>query len=157
MNTKISAGLLMYRFRPELEVFIVHPGGPFWKNKDESSWSIPKGELEEGEDLLSAAKREFMEETGLKIDSESFIQLGNVTLKSGKIVHAWAFEGDWSGLLMCQSYMNLEWPPRSGKLIKFPEVDKASFFSPEIAKKKINPAQRELIDKLEAVLSNLSG
>ena len=147
----------MYRFRPELEVFIVHPGGPFWKNKDESSWSIPKGELEEGEDLLSAAKREFMEETGLKIDSESFIQLGNVTLKSGKIVHAWAFEGDWSGLLMCQSYMNLEWPPRSGKLIKFPEVDKASFFSPEIAKKKINPAQRELIDKLEAVLSNLSG
>ncbi|MEK6896058.1 MAG: NUDIX domain-containing protein [Nanoarchaeota archaeon] len=157
MNTKISAGLLMYRFRPELEVFIVHPGGPFWKNKDESSWSIPKGELEEGEDLLSAAKREFMEETDLKIDSESFIQLGNVTLKSGKIVHAWAFEGDWSGLLMCQSYMNLEWPPRSGKFIKFPEVDKASFFSPEIAKKKINPAQRELIDKLEAVLSNLSG
>ncbi len=147
----------MYRFRPELEVFIVHPGGPFWKNKDESSWSIPKGELEEGEDLLSAAKREFMEETDLKIDSESFIQLGNVTLKSGKIVHAWAFEGDWSGLLMCQSYMNLEWPPRSGKFIKFPEVDKASFFSPEIAKKKINPAQRELIDKLEAVLSNLSG
>ena len=147
----------MYRFRPELEVFIVHPGGPFWKNKDESSWSIPKGELEEGEDLLSVAKREFMEETDLKIDSESFIQLGNVTLKSGKIVHAWAFEGDWSGLLMCQSYMNLEWPPRSGKFIKFPEVDKASFFSPEIAKKKINPAQRELIDKLEAVLSNLSG
>ena len=153
---KTSAGLLMYRFRNEnLEVFLVHPGGPFWKNKDEGAWSIPKGEVEEGEDVLSAAKREFHEETGTDILSEKFVPLGIVQLKSGKIVHAWAFEGDWSGLLMCQSFVEIEYPSHSGNFRKFPEVDKASFFSVSVARKKIHPAQRDFIDRLEKELSIL--
>ncbi|HLC54289.1 MAG TPA: NUDIX domain-containing protein [Candidatus Nanoarchaeia archaeon] len=159
MNTKTSAGLLMYRFKNKaLEVFIVHPGGPFWKNKDDGAWSIPKGEVndDEKEDLLKTAKREFNEETGIEASSESFVPLGNVTLKSGKCVHAWAFKGDWSGVLMCQSFVEIEYPPRSGKFKKFPEVDKASFFSPEIAKKKINPAQSLLIDRLALILAKSS-
>ena len=154
---KISAGLLMYRMREgHLELFLVHPGGPFWKNKDEHAWSIPKGEVnnDEKEDFIKTAKREFHEETGIEIIPENFIPLGNVKLKSGKIVHAWAFEGDWHGLFMCRSFVDIEYPPYSGKFKKFPEVDKASFFSIETAKKKIHPAQCEFINKLGLALSN---
>ncbi len=141
----------MYHLKPKLGVFLVHPGGPFWKN-NQVCWSIPKGEVEEGEDLLETAKREFKEETGVKAEG-SFIPLGQVKQKSGKLVHAWAFEGDWSGLLMCQSYVTIEWPYKSGKFIKIPEVDKASFFPIEEAKKKILPAQVEFIERLEQKLN----
>ena len=151
---KKSAGLLMYRVKEnKLEVFIVHPGGPFWKNKDLGAWSIPKGEVEEtdSQNLLETAKREFKEETGMEtqLSNEKFMPLDSVRLKSGKVIYAWAFEGDWPGVLMCQTFVNIEYPPRSGKFQKFPEVDKAGFFSTLIAKKKINVAQSAFVDRLE--------
>lgn len=159
MPSKISAGLLMYRIKnSELQVFLIHPGGPFWKNKDEGVWSIPKGELENNnmslDSLLNTAKREFKEETGINTpeEKERFIYLGEIKQKSGKIVHAWTFEGNWNGLLLCQSFVAIEWPYKSGKMIKVPEVDNASFFSIEKAKKKINTAQIGFIDRLERVL-----
>ncbi len=153
---KTSAGILIYKFvHSKLHVFIVHPGGPFWKDKDEGAWSIPKGEINNEEQLLETAKRELEEETGINPPKEEsrYISLGNITQKSGKIVHAWAFEGDWSGLLMCKSYVKLENPPKSGRFITFPEIDKAGFFECEKAKKKLNSAQAELIKRLEEHLS----
>lgn len=148
MKQKISAGLLMYRIKREnIECFIVHPGGPFWKHKDVGAWSLPKGEVEEGESLLDTAQREFHEETGI-VPRGPFTPLGSVTLKSGKQVHAWAFEGDWSGLLQTSTYVRLEWPKSSGKTIAFPEIDKAGFFSVSEAQKKLNPAQKEFIERL---------
>lgn len=154
MQKKISCGLLMYKKKEDaILYFIVHPGGPFWKNKDQETWSIPKGEPNPEEDLLEAAKREFYEETGIKSQGE-FIPLGSITQKSGKVVHCWAFEGDWSGLLMCKSFTKLEWPPRSGKMISVPEVDKAGFFTKEEARKRIIPAQFEIIERLEEYLKN---
>ena len=151
---KTSAGILIYKHNDgKLKLFIVHPGGPFWKDKDEGAWSIPKGEVEQGEEnLLGVAKRELKEETGISIEG-NFIDLGEVKQKSGKIVKAWAIEGDWSGLLMCQSFVEIEWPYKSGKKIKIPEVDKAGFFSVEDAKRKINPAQREFIERLQEKLN----
>ena len=152
MPPKTSAGLLMYRQKNnELEFFIVHPGGPYWKNKDEQSWSIPKGEIEFSEQVLETAKREFKEETGI-IPKEPFIPLGTAQLKSGKIIHAWAFEHDWSGLLMCQSFVEIEWPPHSKRMIKVPEVDRAGFFKEQEAKTKLNPAQNVFIDRLKSYL-----
>ena len=151
---KISAGLLMYKFDKEkkLRVFLVHPGGPFWKDKDSGAWSIPKGEVDDndGKDLLETAKREFREETGIVSpkENEKYFYLGEIEQKNKKIVHAWAFEGDWSGLLMCQSFVEIEWPYKSGKIIKISEVDKADFFTAEKAKEKINPAQFAFIEKL---------
>ncbi|MBI2452274.1 NUDIX domain-containing protein [Candidatus Pacearchaeota archaeon] len=152
----ISAGILLYRLKSEkLEVFLAHPGGPFWKDKDLGAWTIPKGEIEKGEDLLETAKREFKEETGIILDpKKNFIPLGQITQKSGKIVHAWAIEGDWSGLLMGKSFVELEWPMNSGKKIKFSEIDKASFFPVDKAMKKINPSQAEFIERLEKILRN---
>lgn len=153
---KRSYGLLMYRIRDErLEVFLVHPGGPFWKNKDTGAWSIPKGESDENEDLLETAKREFEEEIGENPpkNNTAYIDLGEIRQKTGKIVHAWAFEGDWKGPLRCQSFFELEWPPRSGKKIEVPEVDKAEFFNIEEAKAKIISAQAELIERLEIILN----
>ena len=145
---KISSGLLMYRIRNNsMEFFLVHPGGPFWKNQDRGAWGIPKGQVEENENLFDAAKREFFEETGIK-PSGNFVPLGRVTQKSGKIVHAWAFEGDWSGLLR-QNIIKTIW---NGKEIKIPEVDKAGFFSVEETKKKRNPAQFEFVERLREKL-----
>ena len=145
----------MYKFDKEnnLRVFLAHPGGPFWKDKDVGAWSIPKGEVEEGEnDLLEVARREFREETGIipPKESEKYFDLGEIKQKSGKIVHAWAFEGDWQGLLMCQSFVEIDF---RGKKIKIPEVDKAGFFSVEDAQKKINPAQFELVERLVKKIS----
>lgn len=156
---KKSAGILIYKWYEEkLKVFLVHPGGPFWKNKDEGVWSIPKGEIEDGEpDFLNIAKRELKEETGIDLFSrknEEFIFLESVKQKSGKIVYCWAIEGDWSGLLMGTSYVEMEWPLRSGKFIKFPEVDKASFFSLDIARKKMNLVQTAFLDRLKDKLNN---
>jgi predicted NUDIX family NTP pyrophosphohydrolase len=149
---KVSAGLLMYKFDKEknLRVFIVHPGGPFWKGKEKGAWSIPKGEPNEGEEMLEAAKREFLEEIGVAPppDNSKYAELGSVTQKSGKEVYGWAVEGDWTGLLICSSYIEIEWPYKSGKIMKIPEIDKAGFFSVEKAKELINPAQFELIERL---------
>lgn len=149
---KVSAGLIMYKVTDEkLKVFLIHPGGPFWKNKDFGAWSIPKGEPDEGEkDLLAVARREFDEEIGVAspTEKEKYISLGDITQKSGKVVHAWAFEGDWNGLLMCRSFVDVEWPEKSRKIIKIPEVDRAGFFSIENTKERINPAQFELVERL---------
>jgi len=145
---KQSAGILLYRIiEGGLQVFLVHPGGPFFKNKDEGSWSIPKGEFLDNEEALAAAKREFEEETGQPVDGE-FIELGTVRQKSGKIVHAWAIEGDIDHETIISNTFEIEWPPRSGRQITIPEIDRAAWFEPGIAKQKINPAQAVFIDKL---------
>jgi len=150
MSELISAGLLMYtRKNNELKFFLVHPGGPFFKNKDNGYWSIPKGLSEEGEDLLAAAMREFEEETGIKPEGK-FISLGTIKQKSGKTVHAWAFEceNDNPIEITCNTF-EIEWPPKSGKIQKFPEADMGEFFSEDEAKKKINSAQIEFIERLK--------
>lgn len=141
---RVSAGLLMFRYRDKLEVFLAHHGGPFWKDKDLGAWTIPKGEVKDGEGLLETAKREFEEETGIKPEGE-FISLGEVKQKTGKIVHAWAFKMDWSGLLRL-NYITIDF---NGKKMKIPEVDKAQYFTIEKAKEKINPAQKEFLERLE--------
>ena len=146
--SKQSAGILLYRkLNTEIEVFLVHPGGPFYKNKDDGVWSIPKGEFLDDEDVLKAAKREFLEETGQSVDG-NFIKLKPVKLKSGKTVHAWAVEGDIDHEIIVSNFFEMEWPPRSGKMASFAEVDRAAWFGPAVAKVKVNPAQIALIDEL---------
>jgi len=148
---KQSAGILLYRNKANrLEVFLVHPGGPFFKNKDEGVWSIPKGEFLDDEDPLTAAKREFLEETGQAIDGE-FIKLSPVQLKSGKIVHAWAVEGDIDHEVITSNLFEIEWPPKSGKLQSFPEVDRAAWFTIDEAKVKLSPAQAGLVEELQNI------
>jgi predicted NUDIX family NTP pyrophosphohydrolase len=141
----------MYRRRgATLEVLLVHPGGPLWRNKDEGAWSIPKGEVGEGEDLLDAAKREFQEETGFTPTGQ-FMPLKPVKQKSGKVVHAWMVEGDLDTASISSNSFTMEWPPKSGKLAEFPEVDRAEFFDLETAKKKINPAQAAFVTELRQI------
>lgn len=146
---KQSAGILLYKFTDKTIYFLlVHPGGPFWKNKDLESWSIPKGEFTGDEDPLEAAKREFHEETGFKLESESesdFIALHPVKLKSGKTVFAWALEFDLDVTLIKSNEFEMEWPPKSEKMQFFAEVDRAEWFQTEHALKKINPAQADFI------------
>ena len=145
----------MYRIKNNnFEVFLVHPGGPYWKDKNEKTWNIPKGEVKEDEDLFETAKREFEEETGIKIKrkKEDFTYIGEIKQKSGKIVHAWSFEGDWNGLLR-QNIITMEFPYKSGKMIKIPEVDKAGFFKEEDAKKKLNSEQFELVERLKKIIN----
>lgn len=151
MAAHISAGLLMCRKTHELEFFLVHPGGPFFKNKDIGTWSIPKGLPNDGEELLQTAQREFHEETGLS-SHPPFEPLGSVQQKAGKIVHAWGFLGEWDPAtgIKCNTF-KLEWPPRSGKFQEFPEQDKAAWMSYEQAMKYINPAQIPLLDKARAL------
>jgi len=152
----VSAGLLMFR-RPKIDIvefLLVHPGGPFWKNKDDGAWSIPKGEAQLGEDLLARAQIEFEEEVGIKPEG-NWLPLGSITQKGGKTVHAWAFEGDLPDNFELKSNtFEVEWPPRSGKLKQFPEIDRAEFFPEEIARRKINPAQTAFFDRLRAVLAS---
>ena len=151
---KVSAGILLYRFYHKMpEVFLVHPGGPFWKNKDREAWSVPKGETMAGEDPLEAAKREFEEETGFNVSGE-FIELTPVKLKSGKVVHAWALEKDVNPAELTSNRIMVEWPPKSGKMMEIPEVDKGEWFSIEKAKKKINPGQLALIEELITILTS---
>jgi predicted NUDIX family NTP pyrophosphohydrolase len=146
---KESAGILLYRRRQErLEFLLVHPGGPLWKNKDQGAWSIPKGEILPGEDPLAAAQREFEEELGVKPPG-NFIALKPVKQKSGKVVRAWAVQGDWDPSGLKSNTFRLEWPPRSGKLQEFPEVDRAAFFDAVVARAKINPAQIPLLEELQ--------
>jgi predicted NUDIX family NTP pyrophosphohydrolase len=135
-----------------VQVFLAHPGGPYFARKDEGVWTIPKGELEPGEDALACAKREFLEETGLAPDAAEFIALGEITQRGGKVVQAWAFEGEWGEReLRCNTF-ELEWPPRSGRMQSYPEVDRAEFFAIDDARRKLNPAQVELLDRLLAKL-----
>lgn len=149
----ISAGLLMFRRKDgSLELFLVHPGGPFFRNRDEGSWSIPKGLLEEDEDPLTAARREFTEETRVPTPDEGYLSLGEIQQKSGKLVRAWAFEGDCDPDAIKSNTFDLEWPPRSGKVRVFPEIDRAEFFSPEEARRKLNPAQVTFIERLQKML-----
>ncbi len=149
---RVSAGLIMYRKTPRvIEVLLVHPGGPFWRNKDHGAWTIPKGEAEEGEDLLAAARREFEEETGLRTEGP-FIPLASVKQKGGKRVYAWAFEGDCDPRAIRSNQFQMEWPRGSGKLETFPEIDRAAFFTIPEAKLRINPAQTAFLEELEARL-----
>ncbi|MDB5026278.1 MAG: hypothetical protein JWP78_4033 [Mucilaginibacter sp.] len=150
---KQSAGILLYRFRDkQLQIFLVHPGGPFFRIKDDGSWSVPKGEFADEEDPLHAAKREFLEETGQIINGE-FRPLEPITQKGGKKVYAWAVEGDIDHKTISSNLFELEWPPKSGKKQTFPEIDRAAWFDVETAKIKINPAQAGLIDRLTHTLS----
>ena len=145
---KRSAGILMFRRRGgEIEVLLMHPGGPFWAKKDAGAWSIPKGEYAQGEDALTVAKREFEEETGARPDGK-FLPLGEVVQAGGKIVTAWALEGDFDPATLTSNRFELEWPPKSGRKVSFPEVDRALWLSPAEARQKILPAQRELITRL---------
>lgn len=148
-----SAGLLLYRRAPgRLEIFLAHPGGPFWLKRDDGAWTIPKGVAEEGEDILAAACREFEEETGIH-PAGPFLSLGSIRQKAGKLVHAWAWEGDADPARVTSNTMQTEWPRGSGRVLTFPEVDRCAWFGPEAARQKINPAQAELIDRLELALS----
>lgn len=144
---KQSAGILLFRkIDQELQVFLVHPGGPFFKNKDLGAWSIPKGEFDIGEEALTAARREFKEEVGQFIDG-NFMPLNPVTLKSGKKIHAWAVEGDIDYETIESNLFEIEWPPKSGKKQSFPEVDKAAWFDTKTAILKINTAQVAFIEE----------
>jgi predicted NUDIX family NTP pyrophosphohydrolase len=153
MRTKISAGLLMYRIRSgHLEVLLVHPGGPFSAGKDEDHWSIPKGEIKLGEDLLQTAKREFLEEVGINAEGV-FVELGTIRQKSGKIVHGWAFEGNTDPPFDFHSNtFEMEWPPGSGAIHEFAEIDRAQFFWIPEAHRKLKAAQCLFLDRLEAYL-----
>lgn len=150
----ISAGLLMYRLKDgQLNVFLAHPGGPYNKNRDAGYWGIPKGQVESKESYFETAVREFTEETGI-IPHGDFIELGWIKQVSGKTVYAWAFSGDWDRAQPIKSNtFEIEWPPRSGEFAKFPEIDQAVFFSADVAKQKIIPAQRAFIERLESLLA----
>jgi predicted NUDIX family NTP pyrophosphohydrolase len=148
-----SAGLMMYRRKlHEMEVFLVHPGGPFFANKDLGAWTIPKGEYLEGEEPLQAAQREFQEETGFPV-SEPFLDLGSIKQAGGKIVSAWAFEGDCDPGKMISNRCEVEWPPHSGRMIEIPEVDRGAWFSFDEARERIKSTQIPLIDRLFETLN----
>jgi predicted NUDIX family NTP pyrophosphohydrolase len=152
MAKKDSAGILLYRIRPgKLEVFLVHPGGPFWARKDAGAWSVPKGEFEDGTDPLETAKREFFEETGSPIDG-SFAALMPQKQRSGKMVHAWAVQGNIDPSSVRSNSFSMEWPPRSGKQQEFPEVDKGEWFTIPAAREKLLAGQRGFLDELEKKL-----
>src|SRR5688572_22197796 len=144
---KQSAGLLVYRHRgTTLEVFLVHPGGPFWKKKDAGAWTVPKGEFDSTEDALAAAQREFTEETGVRVNGP-FATLGNVRQSGGKIIHGFVAAADFDAEKIVSNTFRLEWPPHSGRFAEFPEVDRGGWFSLEEAAGKINAAQREFLTR----------
>jgi predicted NUDIX family NTP pyrophosphohydrolase len=146
---KRSAGILLHRTSGGApEVLLVHPGGPFWARRDAGAWSIPKGEYEEGDDPLAAALREFEEETGTALEDGELRDLGEVKQKGGKVVRAWAAEGDIDAGTVRSNTFTMEWPPRSGRTAEFPEVDRAGWFALDEAREKLNPAQAEFLDRL---------
>jgi predicted NUDIX family NTP pyrophosphohydrolase len=148
-----SAGVLMYRTQGNgIEVLLVHPGGPYWQRKDLGAWSIPKGEVHDGEDLLSAARRELQEETGATAEGPA-LGLGHVRMKSGKVVHAWAVAGDFDPDRLQSITFDLEWPRGSGVMRSFPEVDRAEWFALDEARRRILPAQAAFLDALSAALA----
>jgi predicted NUDIX family NTP pyrophosphohydrolase len=145
---KHSAGILLYRRRPRgLELLLVHPGGPFWAKKDAGAWSIPKGEYAQGEDPLAAARREFEEETGMRVAGD-FVPLGELVSPGRKIVTAFALEGDFDPATLRSNAFELEWPPKSGRMQSFPEIDRAQWFPPDEARDKILAGQSEFIGRL---------
>ena len=153
MAQKESAGLLLFRRRASgLEVLLAHPGGPFWASREDGAWTIPKGGIHPGEDLLATACREFVEETGFE-PSGPFVPLGRITQRSGKVVHAWAFEGDCDPAGLRSAMTTTEWPPRSGKLIDIPEIDRLGFFDLGAARRLINVAQITFLDRLVTQLT----
>jgi predicted NUDIX family NTP pyrophosphohydrolase len=145
-RSEISAGILAFRHKPQLELLLAHPGGPYWHNKDEGAWSIPKGNVESG-DLLACAKREFNEETGF-VAAGPLIPLTPLRQKSGKMVHAFALEADFDLSVFSSNMFEMEWPPRSGKQQSFPEIDRVAYFGVSTARKKILAGQRPFIDEL---------
>jgi predicted NUDIX family NTP pyrophosphohydrolase len=150
---RISAGLLMYRRQAGgVQVLLAHPGGPFFRNKDEGAWSIPKGEPEPGEDLLVTAQREFKEETGVS-PTGPYLPLRPIKQKGGKIVHAWAFEGDCDPNAITCNTFTIEWPPKSGRQVEFPEIDRAEFFDLTTANRRIKAGQETLLEELAAILA----
>jgi predicted NUDIX family NTP pyrophosphohydrolase len=151
---KKSAGLLLYRADPDagIEVLLVHPGGPFWRKKDEGAWTIPKGEFDDREEPLAAARREFKEELGWPPPAGDYLELKPIKQKGGKIVHAWAVRGEFDPLTLESNKFTCEWPPNSKRMQEFPEVDRAEWFTPETAKRKILAAQASLIDQLIELL-----
>ncbi len=153
MPIKQSAGILLYKIDDEIQFFLVHPGGPLWKNKDEGAWTIPKGEFTNKEDALTAAIREFEEETG-KVLQGNFIELKPIKQKGGKIVFAWAVESFINADEIVSNTFEIEWPPRSGRRQSFVEIDKAGWFKKEDAIRKINPSQISFFDELIFILSN---
>jgi predicted NUDIX family NTP pyrophosphohydrolase len=153
MNVKVSAGLLLYKFQnAAIQFFLVHPGGPFFVKKDEGWWTVPKGEVEAGEDELESAKREFLEETGSSPEG-AFILLDPIKQKGGKIVKCWAIEADIDPQTIVSNSFEIEWPPQSGKKRSYPEVDRADWFTLEEAKKKINARQIPFLEQLLRILS----
>jgi len=149
---KQSAGVLLYKLTDGLlHLFLVHPGGPFFRKKDDGAWSIPKGEFDDGEEPLAAAQREFEEEVGKPV-SGNFIKLQPIKQKSGKVVHAWAVEGDIDHEQITSNHFEMEWPPKSGKVASFPEIDRAGWFIIDVARQKIIPGQVALIDELETLV-----
>jgi predicted NUDIX family NTP pyrophosphohydrolase len=153
MSLRVSAGLIMYRFRGgELEVFLAHPGGPFSSQEDDGYWTIPKGRQKQYESLLDAAKREFEEEVGIKPGGPYF-ELGSIRQKGGKIVHAWGFEGQWDDSQPIRSNtFEMSWPPHSGQMQQYPEIDRAGFFTLPAARRKLKESQCPFLDRLEALL-----
>ena len=149
-RARTSAGILLYRRTPAgIEVLLGHPGGPYFENRDVGAWSIPKGQAENGEQLLAVAKREFGEETGHVVGSNSrLLELGSIRQRGGKTVHAWALEGDMDPADARSNTFSMEWPPRSGIFIDVPELDQVAWFTPEQARVAMNPAQVTLIDTL---------
>ena len=152
-RANVSAGILLFRRAPRgLELFLAHPGGPFWVGRDEGAWTIPKGMADPGEALLDAARREFEEETGIRATGP-FLPLGSIRQKAGKRVHAWAWEGDADETRVTSNVMRTEWPRGSGRWLTYPEVDRCAWFDAATARAKLLPAQAELVDRLEAVLA----
>lgn len=155
-----SAGILLFRrAAAEPEVLLVHPGGPYWAGRDEGAWSIPKGEIEQGEEPRACALRELGEELGapLPLDPGDLLELGSVRQRAGKVVEAWAAEAEFDPATLSSATFELEWPPRSGKRQEFPEVDRAEWFEPTAAREKILPAQASFLDRLEALLRQPAG
>lgn len=157
MPKKVSAGILLHRTRDgRREVLLVHPGGPYWAKKDEGAWTIPKGEVEEGDDPFDTARREFREETGTSIDDypkSAFVELASLKLKSGKLVRAWTAEGDLDASAIESNLFSMEWPPGSGREMRFPEVDRGAWFAFPEAAKKILPGQSGFLVELERMLA----
>ncbi len=149
----VSAGILPFRRTPDLEVLIAHPGGPLWARRDEGAWTVIKGELEPGEHPLAAAVREFTEETGWELPAGSYLDLGFVEQKSGKVVAAWAVEADFDPDTLRPGTFTMVWPPRSGRVQEFPEIDRVAWFDLDTAAAKLNPAQRAFLDRLHQGLA----
>jgi predicted NUDIX family NTP pyrophosphohydrolase len=145
---KRSAGILVYRRRAVLEVLVVHPGGPFWAKRDAGSWSIPKGEIDDGEEPVAAARRELGEELGTQLELSDLVDLGEVRQKAGKVVHAWGARGDFDPATLASNTFEMEWPPRSGRRQAFPEVDRAAWAGADEARRLLLPAQGAFVDRL---------